>query len=454
MWLSPVVRLLAAAAARGYYRLEISGPRVSRDGSALLVANHPNGLLDPALVVTAADRRVRFLAKSTLFTDPRIGWLVRGAGAIPVYRRIDDPSQTGKNVETFQAVFEALGGGDAVGIFPEGVSHSKPSLRELKTGAARMALGTYEREGCDFPIVPIGLVFRRKDAFRSEALALLGEPVPWSDLAHRGAEDRDAVQELTRRIGRGLRRLTVNLESWEDAPLVEWAEAIWAAEHEPYDDAKEQLSRTQVIATILAALRRRRTSSPDDPAVVMATELAADLYEHRDQMIDLSLEPRDLANSRSARRHRRGYRALDPLSALLASVGFLLFWPPYRLTGILADLARPDAETRSTYRFLGGVVVYAFWVVGLSAVAGWLGNAAAALLVLVAVPLVGLLGLFVRERRREQGRVREKVDRTLSGPERVHALKAAQSDIAARLDRLYESWLAGELPTSVDLEDD
>jgi 1-acyl-sn-glycerol-3-phosphate acyltransferase len=71
---------------------------------------------------------VRFLAKAPLFSDPKVGWLVRGAGAIPVYRRVDDPTLTGQNVDMFRAVYEELSEGAAIGIFPEGESHSEPSL--------------------------------------------------------------------------------------------------------------------------------------------------------------------------------------------------------------------------------------------------------------------------------------------------------------------------------------
>jgi 1-acyl-sn-glycerol-3-phosphate acyltransferase len=445
MWLEPAVRLVATAAARIYYRLEIAGPPVPTSGPVLLVANHPNGLLDPALVIAAARRRVRFLAKSTLFSDLRLGWLVRGAGAIPVYRRVDDASQSARNEGAFEAVFEALGGGDAVGIFPEGISHSNPSLSALKTGAARMALGSCERARRIVPIVPIGLVFRRKDAFRSEALALLGEPVPWSDLAECGAEDREAVRELTERIDRDLRRLTVNLDSWEDAPLVEWTEAIWAAERETYDDPAEQLARTNEIATVLAALRRQRETSPAEGPPAVATELAAEISMHRRRMLDLALEPRDLAGSQSARRARRPYRMLDPISALVAGAGFALFWLPYELTGRLAALARPPAETRSTYRVLVGVAVYAVWLAGLSGLAGWLGGAWVALATLVGVPVVGLLGLRIRERRRDQRRVWRKVSRVLPRKDLVTSLRTAQSEIADRLDDLYQSWRRGEI---------
>ena len=343
-----------------------------------------------------------------------------------------------------------MGEGSAVGIFPEGTSHSRPSLAELKTGAARIALGAFERRGEVFPIVPIGLTLRRKERFRSQALALLGDPVEWGDLGPRGVEDREAVRELTRRIGAALQRVTVNLETWEDAPLVEWTEAIWAAEHRSYDDRGEQLARIGVISTMLASLRRRPVdggAAASEPRVDIP-RLAGEILEHRGRMSALRLTPRDLSSSRP----RLGYRVLDPVSALVAAVGLLLFWIPYKLTGRIAALARPTPETQSTYRLLIGVLVYTAWVAGLTAVAGRLGGALAALAALVGIPVLGLVGLKIRERRREQRKQWKKVSQVLRRKDLIPFLRTRQGEIAAELEALWEAWQRGEISASVALE--
>ena len=90
MWLAPILSQVSNAALRVYYRLHRGGGTVPPNGPALLVANHPNSLLDPAMVALAARRRVRFVAKAPLVTDPLVGFLVGGAGSMPVYRKADD----------------------------------------------------------------------------------------------------------------------------------------------------------------------------------------------------------------------------------------------------------------------------------------------------------------------------------------------------------------------------
>ena len=70
-----------------FYRVDCVG--LGAGGrAALLLPNHPNALLDPAVIWATAERDVRFLAKSTLFEGP-LRLLVAGSGAIPVYRKLD-----------------------------------------------------------------------------------------------------------------------------------------------------------------------------------------------------------------------------------------------------------------------------------------------------------------------------------------------------------------------------
>ena len=438
-WLLPLFPPLARAAARVYYRLTVAGDRVPGRGPALLVANHPNSLLDPVLVQAVAGRPVRFLGKAPLFTDRKVGWLVRGAGAIPVYRATDDPAQMARNEDTFRAVRAALADGDAVGIFPEGLSHSEPGLAPLRTGAARIALGV----GRAFPIVPVGLVFRAKDVFRSEALALVGEAVAWDDLAPRGTADAEAVRELTARIDAALRRVTVNLERWEDRPLAECAVRIWEAERGEPPAPAERIGRLEVTTRVLAAARER-----DDAA---ALALAAEVRAHCARLARLRLRPADLrADIGLGRGLTWGARRLPlvlPLATAAALAGFLLFFPPFWLTGRVAAAFRPDPDQGATHKLLAGIVLYGLWLALLAALAGIVFAPWAAAAVLVGAPLVGMTGLLVRERWRGDWRDARRFFLLRTRRALAAQLAGRQRDLAGRLHALYESSVArGVLP--------
>ena len=129
---------------RVFYRVDTVG-RPPASGALLLFPNHANALLDPAIVWATAGRDVRFLAKSTLF-DGVLRPVLVGAGAIPVYRRMDsgvDVTRTSKRSPPSPK--RSLTATPSV-IFPEGISHSTGRLEPLRTGAARMAIAA-ERAG-------------------------------------------------------------------------------------------------------------------------------------------------------------------------------------------------------------------------------------------------------------------------------------------------------------------
>ncbi|MDH4352033.1 MAG: lysophospholipid acyltransferase family protein [Gemmatimonadota bacterium] len=447
-WLLPILPPVARAAASVYYRIRYVGEPVPRTGPVLLVANHPNSLLDPMLVVATAGRPVRFLAKAPLFHDPKTAWLVKSAGAIPVYRRADDPSQVEKNFDAFDAVYAELARGAAVGIFPEGLSHSEPALGPLKTGAARMALGAARLTGGAFPIVPVGLVLRRKDEFRSSAYVVTGAPVAWDDLAHRGVDDADAVHALTDRIAAGLQAVTVNLAQWADQPLVECAVRIWEAEHTVAPTAAERVARVERTTQLLGQVRR--TADPE------GTQLARDVDRFRRRLDRLRLRPADVGAEVGTRR-AVGWAAgklylLAPFALAVAWAGLVAFYVPYRLTGWIVGRVRLRPDERSTWKLLIGIGVYGMWVVAAAGVAGVAGAAGVirgflvAVVVLLGMPAIGMLGLGARERWRG---ARDDARRFLllrSRRDLVAQLREERHGLGARLDMLLTRLTATQLP--------
>jgi 1-acyl-sn-glycerol-3-phosphate acyltransferase len=434
VWLLPLFSPLARLASRVYYRVTFAGDPLPLSGPVLLVANHPNSLLDPTLVVAAAGRPVRFLAKAPLFSDRKIGWLMRASGAIPVYRRADDPGQMARNEDAFRAVYSALASGAAVGIFPEGTSHSEPSMVPLRTGAARIALGAAAEAGRGFPIVPVGLVFRRKDTFRSDALALRGAPVAWDDLARRGVDDATAVRELTARIDQALRGVTLNLASWEDRPLVHCAVRIWEAVRGEPSRTGERVARVELTTRVLAAVRE----SGDAEGLALAQDVA----KHERRLARLRLRPSDIsADVRTGRGvwwAARRLHLLMPLGLVLASVGAMLFWVPYRLTGLIVDRLRLEEDVRSTWKLLVGTVLYATWLVVLVVAAGITFGAAGALMTVVLVPAVAMAGLLVRERWRTAWDDARRFFLIRSRRAMIERLRVRQHDLAGRLQAMLD----------------
>jgi glycerol-3-phosphate O-acyltransferase/dihydroxyacetone phosphate acyltransferase len=433
VWLLPVFSALSRTSLKLFYRLTLAGERVPERGPVLLVANHPNSLLDPAMVAAVARRPVRFLAKAPLFVHGGVGWLVKGAGAIPVYRAQDEMGSTDQNQDTFRAVWAALAEGDAVGIFPEGTSHSGPSLVPLKTGAARIALGAAARTGGAFPILPVGLSFRDKAIFRSAALVVVGDAVAWDDLAAAGPEDREVVRALTARIDEALREVTVNLERWEDADLVHAAEAVYAAEL-PVDASPDArvarlMEATEGLARVRAEGRaewRRVAREVAGHARILEVLGITPAQLHASARVDVAL----------------GWIARQlvffGIGAPVAALGIAVYWIPYRLTGVLERRMVKDEDVRATFKVLVGFVLHLLWTLAIAGIVGWRFGLGAALGVLVALPLVGVVTVHVVEQWARGAAEARRFFLRARRREEIRALRTRQHELAQRLHALWE----------------
>jgi glycerol-3-phosphate O-acyltransferase/dihydroxyacetone phosphate acyltransferase len=433
VWLLPAFSALSRTSLKLFYRLTLAGERVPERGPVLLVANHPNSLLDPAMVAAVARRPVRFLAKAPLFVHGGVGWLVKGAGAIPVYRAQDEMGSTEQNQDTFRAVWAALAEGDAVGIFPEGTSHSGPSLVPLKTGAARIALGAAARTGGAFPILPVGLSFRDKAIFRSAALVVVGDAVAWDDLAAAGPEDREVVRALTARIDEALREVTVNLERWEDADLVHAAEAVYAAEL-PVDASPDARVARLVEAT--EGLARVRAEGRAEWGRV-AREVAG----HARILEVLGITPAQLhASARVDVALGWIVRQLVffGIGAPVAALGIAVYWIPYRLTGVLEHRMVKDEDVRATFKVLVGFMLHLVWTLAIAGIVGWRFGLGAALLVLVALPLVGFVTVHVVEQWARGAAEARRFFLRARRREEIRELRTRQRELAQRLHALWE----------------
>ena len=115
---------------------------IPRKGGAVLAINHTS-YLDFALAGTGAlpvKRFVRFMAKKELFDNKIAGPLLRGMHHINVDRANGSAS--------FVTALKALESGEIIGIFPEGTISTSFEIKQLKSGAVRLAIGA------GVPIVP------------------------------------------------------------------------------------------------------------------------------------------------------------------------------------------------------------------------------------------------------------------------------------------------------------
>jgi hypothetical protein len=227
-------------------------------------------------------------------------------------------------------------------------------------------------------------------------------PIEWDDLSGRDVEDREAVAELTDRIDRGLRRVTLNLERWEDRPLVEWTEAIWVSEYGGPDSPSDQVSRLALVSDVLRSVRRG--SDRDAPAESEEEwrDLAQRITSFGTRVSRLGLRPSDLTADTRFRTAiqwamRRVYMLGIPL-LITAVVGFVLFWIPRRVTGAALAASGADDDRRATYRLLIGIGAYGVWIVIVGVLTAQIWSWPVGAVMTVALPLFGIGSLWIRER--------------------------------------------------------
>ncbi|MGW7518998.1 lysophospholipid acyltransferase family protein [Streptomyces sp. NPDC054796] len=127
-------------------RFDIQGTEhIPRKGGAVLVSNHISYLdfVFTGLAARPAKRLVRFMAKDSVFRHKVSGPLMRAMKHIPV-----DRSQ---GEHAYRHALKALRSGEIIGVFPEATISRSFTLKDFKSGAARLA------QEAKVPMVPMAL---------------------------------------------------------------------------------------------------------------------------------------------------------------------------------------------------------------------------------------------------------------------------------------------------------
>lgn len=366
-----------------FRRIElVNTNNIPKDKGLVFVMNHPNGLVDAALIFVALPRKVSFLAKSTIFKMPVLGFLARSIEALPVYRQSDAKQDMAKNQETFRLCRELLKMGGAIAIFPEGISHNETKLQPLKTGAARIALGAVSvgqnPNAVDLHIVPVGLYYTNKTDFRSEAMLIFGKsfPVLPVELGETGEPSREAVKSLTQMIEDALLKVTINAENENELETAHIAQELFASVYETNEPAQTLAEKFEFLQDYVSDSTIEKFSENEQ-----SERLEKRLAEYDKKLDKLGIEPENLALPQysagaAANYFLKRFWFLAILSPL-AIIGTILHFPAYQAGRLLAFIyARNESrDIASTVKVLAGMVLMPLTWIILAAVlyfySGW-----------------------------------------------------------------------------------
>ncbi len=303
-----------------------------------------------------------------------------------------------------------LATGGAVALFPEGTSHNLPALQPLKTGAARIALeAEAERRVAAAPgeavqILPVGLLFDVRPRFRSRAFVQVGEPIDIAPELTRylassdGGEKAAAVRVLTARIDAGLRAVTLNYASWDEARLIARAADLIGRPELELPRRRSLAEGMELRRALLAGYRELAARCPE------RVEAAAEVvrrYDHllralgvRDDQVAAAYPPLGVARFVA----RSLLRLLVHLP--LAVVGTALNLLPYLIVSAIARRVRHLPDQGATWKVFSSLVVYPLgWALAGVTVARWSGSAWLGLLAALAAPWAGWAALRFHETR-------------------------------------------------------
>jgi glycerol-3-phosphate O-acyltransferase / dihydroxyacetone phosphate acyltransferase len=369
-----LLRVIAAIALRWYYAEIVAqgAERGPRAGPLLIVANHPNALIDPLLVGTTLSRPVLLTAKATLFDNPALSMLLHAVGVVPLRRAKDEGTSVrgeaspDRNAAAFRSVTAALRRGGAVLIFPEGISHDAPAIAPLRSGAARIALQAYSEGVRGIQLLAVGLIYEKKERPNSDVLVRVGDPVVLDSwLAGHQGED---VGALTETLEVQLRAVTLNFATAERAVrAVRLARIFSALATEPVPVAQPRSLDTE--ANLAYRIDRATAALADAPPDIIE---AADQLSARLDALERELDRRGIAleDVRISVRWSKGTRFLFREGTILLLLAFPLVlgrvahWIPIQSARALAlrslrrDASRDQPAMRTIIFGLAAVVVW------------------------------------------------------------------------------------------------
>ena len=422
--------------------------RVPRAGPVLLCINHPNNFIDSLLVSAVVERKVHYLATAALFRNALVRKFLRACGAIPVYRRQDDPDKMAKNAGAFEATVATLARGGLVAIYPEGTTHAESRVQRIKTGAARIALDYESRRagglGEVLTLIPTGLTFEARKSFGGRVRVSFGEPISITPYLEVYREDGvKAVDGLTTAIQWGMEAQVLHVDRLDRASLVREVEAIYKDDlirelQEERGLAPRQIDTVRLSRGIADAAAYFEAHAPErlealrEDLVHYRAMLAA--YHVRDQAVRARL-----AHHGVSERVTRGSKASIGLPVFV--YGLVTSGLPYLLPRWIARRTASKETSYATTRLLASVIAYPlFW--GLETWIVWrLAGVLWALGFLISLPVSAILAYHYH---RGIGRLRAQARLgilALTRHQAVTRLLAERRRLIEELDRAKSEYL-------------
>lgn len=235
------LKLIVGIGIRFYYKevRVLNRKSLTHDGPMIIIANHPNTLMDAMMIGYACKQPIHYMAKGTLFNSKLKLWLLKNLNMIPINRQGESTTKGVSNQASFEACYRVLEEGKTLVVFPEGTSFLERHLRELKSGTARIALEVERRNKgeLNLRVVPLGLNYLKAEKFRSSVLINVGQQISVTEyLAAFKMDAGKTAKKLTEKFRINLERVLVNSDSKEQETIVDQLTEILSSKYIKMDE--------------------------------------------------------------------------------------------------------------------------------------------------------------------------------------------------------------------------
>ncbi len=138
------LRMLVHWLNRLLFRTSVEGRASVPEQGPVIIAPVHRSFIDFFIVSEVTGRKLHYMAKDSLWKNPRFGRFLRSVGAFPVQRGSADR-------ESMRRAQRVLDAGEVLVLFPEGERRSGPVIEELHEGVAFLAARTGAQ------VVPVGV---------------------------------------------------------------------------------------------------------------------------------------------------------------------------------------------------------------------------------------------------------------------------------------------------------
>ena len=203
-----VVRSAVGLFFKVYGHWEVCGrENVPRKGGCIVVSNHIS-YLDPPLMGCTIPRLGHFMAKSDLWQNKFLAWIMPKLNVYPI--------QKGKpDLASIRYTLEKLESGYPVGLFPEGTRSKSGRLLPGEPGVALLI----KKSGV--PVVPMVIIGANKmlpvgakRIYRARLKTVFGDPIFFTPDCSR----EEIIREVMRSLARLLTENGIPMKAAEDLP--------------------------------------------------------------------------------------------------------------------------------------------------------------------------------------------------------------------------------------------